>query len=1130
MHRPTVGAVHAHEAVSPTAPTVKLQPAPASPNAPTGQVTRVPGAEYLALIVPSDEGELTAQAMENWYQACNTDEPFALELTGTTSEQGFVLRASSSAQLELLCKQLEAQYPQCEIVRINPLADPLRLQPGEYALVGTFGLLQPGWKPLKVFGGKALSEPGSDPLVNILAAMEPIESGCRIISQLALVRAPESWLGADVRKTVEHPLQYERDSRSQISQGVPVRSDMAQGKRLIGILALLFGGFLLLQAYQTHSWFLIGLLSFSALLLLGGLLWWNLRRDAHPVYDMKLIAEKMSKAAFYTQLRVILTAQEPMVLPSKKERARGDLLTQQKHRAQSLRHDLKHLQEELEQLSAEQRAHCALPQTQRDETFLKQLEQRSLCVRQTLSDTDRSYRQLLPVLEHLQDEQRTDEKERRDHQQRLLREQKQRLRTCLTGMETAYRQFTQASSNGLVLNTTDCIHATHPAADRLVQVKRALPYVTTWKRLLHRGASSPWVLNSLEVAGMFHLPQESADLPLVRRTPLKQLLFSPEIAQKIQHTPAPQRPAVIGISKQRRHAIPVVLPFESLFSHKAVFGMSRSGKTVLMLLLTWAAMQDVRDATTPQPGIFAIDPHRDFIMDLLKLVAPHPELASRVVLLDLTDTQYPVALNPLDASMGFTRDQAVSNVMSSFQEIWRDFWGPRMAYFLNAICLLLYTLNQELVRKGQADQQYTLLDINPLLQYKEYALKALAQLNMAETWHQELLAWWKNTYFTLPANSSFRQEVIMPILSKMGVFHDNSQLRHIVGQPITHTPVHLAVTEGKIILCALSAKDMSEEAVNILGSTLVNLLHRAFALQQPLALTRRRKVFCALDEFHAFRGSQLDRMLSEDAKLGCSMLLSTQNLKRLNAIRDGLMELVLSNCQHLFAFRVSAADAKLLEEEFQKRVTQKHLISQPTLHCYARLALAGYPISIVSTHLARPASWEDEPLRARQAEDLFSAAQQLRLPVAEVERRSAEHLKRFLDVSAYAEKIDREVRAAEENKHKIAAAVKRAEEQESVCQPGQGQSPPSETTSPSGEPAGMPASPEPIKSTAPKAGSRNHRRSRKMGAKNPVGTAPPEVEVRDTTGQEDSIVEALARFVMPAGPGSSSFTERERSE
>ena len=110
-------------------------------------------------------------------------------------------------------------------------------------------------------------------------------------------------------------------------------------------------------------------------------------------------------------------------------------------------------------------------------------------------------------------------------------------------------------------------------------------------------------------------------------------------------------------------------------------------------------------AGTLQPGIFVIDPHKDLIEDLLLLIPSHR--AKDVVLLDLTDTEYIVALNPLDASMGFTRDQAVANLMSSFERVWSDFWGPRMAYFLKYVCLLLYTLNQKKVSNGQASTQYT---------------------------------------------------------------------------------------------------------------------------------------------------------------------------------------------------------------------------------------------------------------------------------------------------------------------------------------------------------------------------------------------------------------------------------------
>ena len=293
-------------------------------------------------------------------------------------------------------------------------------------------------------------------------------------------------------------------------------------------------------------------------------------------------------------------------------------------------------------------------------------------------------------------------------------------------------------------------------------------------------------------------------------------------------------------------------------------------------------------------------------------------------------------------------------------------------------------------------------------------MRVLNQLDRSETWHQELLAWWQHTYFTLPKNSSFRQEVIMPILSKMGVFNDNQHLRRIVGQPVTTAPVHEAVSGGRIVLCALASRDMDDAAVNILGSTLINLLHRAFLAQHTLPLAARRRVFVAVDEFQAFPGSSYDKLLSEDAKYGCALLLATQSLKRLHQIKEGLLEMVFANCEHLFAFGVSAADAKLVEAELHEQVSVKHIISQPPLHCYARLAIAGHPLQIASVTLAEPASWQPTPAQTRQVEDLRRRQRGRLRRASEVDRLHAEHLSHYLDVSYFASLVEREVHQQDE--------------------------------------------------------------------------------------------------------------------
>jgi hypothetical protein len=1046
-----------------------LSSAPTIPLATQEMTKGAQGGSHLVMIVPHEEGERQAQAMETWFQACASDEPFSLELVGTRREQGFVLRASSEAQLTLLSKQFEAQYPQAEIHRIPPSADPLLVHSGEVAVVGEFALARASWMPLKTFSGRVLAEPGSDPLAGILAAMEPLGSGQRIICQLALVRAPDSWIAPDIRKAVEHPLQKERDALFISQKGVQHNADVEGAKIAIGIVVALLV-VLGYRWYLAHDWLPLILLAIALIAEGIGWVWWKRSHARSGIYDMKLVAEKLMRQAFYCQLRVVVIGKVPQLVPEEqKRRARMT----PKERARAERADRGQLEEQL-------RAH-------------------------------------------------------------LLR------------LEVAYRQLTLASANSLYLKRMRSLSAESKQATSLTRAEYAFPYRHAVHRLLHRGSWGLDVWNALELSGAFHLPQEMAEVPLVKRIAVKHLLASPQIANRIKYARGPLPPALIGYSQHRGFRVPVYLPFATLFSHTFLVARSRYGKSTLMQLLLWAAMQEAHDGS-PQPGIFCIDPHRDLIEDVLALIANlSPHHAQDVLLLDMTDAQFPVAVNPLDASMGFTRDQAAANLMSSFERIWSDFWGPRMAYFLRNVCLLLYTLNERFVQEGRADEQFTLLDINPLLQYEDYATLVLNQLDMSETWHQELLAWWQNTYFTLPRNSSFRQEVILPILSKLGVFHDNQLLRRIVGQPVTRAPIHEAVTQGRIVLCALSSRDMDDASVNILGSTLINLLRRSFRLQEAVPFQQRRKVFLAIDEFQAFSGADIGKLLSEDSKFGCATLLATQFLKQLNTFREGLLDTVLGNSENLCAFNVSASDAKILEEELQQKVSQKHIISQPRLHCYARLAIPGEPLHIVSVALARPLSWQRTTSQYVQIQAMRDHNQRRFLPVSEVDRLHEAHLKRFMDVGLFAAKIRREAKVMAENKQRRENAARleehvRADAQQTMRQGNSSSTSPIKQDDDANAGATSPASIDTNQSgtareedgrrvmdaktdtdanhTQSQGGRRsNHHRSRRLGKlkKTPVGAPPPEPTGEELLDAGDSVRPLL----FPRGIGRE-FSGRER--
>ncbi|GHO58469.1 hypothetical protein [Ktedonobacter robiniae] len=215
--------------------------------------------------------------------------------------------ASSAEQFLLLSKQFAAQYPQAELSRIAPIADPLLLREGEHAVIGEFAMTQKPWMPLKTFSGKVLLEPGADPLAGILAAMEPLGSGERLIAQLALRRAPEHWITRYIRKSVEHPLQGERDA---ILQGTRVPSSTNEMQKTLVFVGGLFVSLLGYRWYLAQAWTQLTLLLVIPLLLGIAFLWWKRIYARQEIYDMRLVTEKLSRQAFYTRLRVIAIGQQ----------------------------------------------------------------------------------------------------------------------------------------------------------------------------------------------------------------------------------------------------------------------------------------------------------------------------------------------------------------------------------------------------------------------------------------------------------------------------------------------------------------------------------------------------------------------------------------------------------------------------------------------------------------------------------------------------------------------------------------------------------------------------------------------------------------------------------------------------
>src|SRR5205814_10218562 len=143
------------------------------------------------------------------------------------------------------------------------------------------------------------------------------------------------------------------------------------------------------------------------------------------------------------------------------------------------------------------------------------------------------------------------------------------------------------------------------------------------------------ILNTRELAGLWHLPQAGADVALVERTAARQRL------------PLPARVAsgcLIRAAVHQGRRIPVALPDDLLGRHLLLVAKTRRGKSSLLLRLARHLMKD--ESGDNRRAVVLVDPHRDLAEAALGCVP----LSRRgdVVYLDVANQERPFGLNLVD--------------------------------------------------------------------------------------------------------------------------------------------------------------------------------------------------------------------------------------------------------------------------------------------------------------------------------------------------------------------------------------------------------------------------------------------------------------------------------------------------
>ncbi len=359
--------------------------------------------------------------------------------------------------------------------------------------------------------------------------------------------------------------------------------------------------------------------------------------------------------------------------------------------------------------------------------------------------------------------------------------------------------------------------------------------------------------------------------------------------------------------------------------HMYIIGKTGMGKTNLLENLV---INDIRNGH----GVCFIDPHGDTAEKLISMIPS--SRVDEVVYFNPGDQSFPISFNILEKVDAKYRPLVASGVIGVFQKLWADSWGPRLEYILrNAILALLEYPGT------------TLLDVMRILVDKKYAAAVASYITdpiVKSFWVNEFTKW----------NERVLQEVVSPIQNKVGQFLTNPLIRNVIGQKKSSFDVREVMDSQKILIMNLAKGRIGEDNTALLGAIMITKIQLAAMSRVDILNEDDRKDFYLyVDEFQNFATESFANILSEARKYRLNLILANQYMAQL---QDEVREAVFGNAGTLISFRIGAADAEVMEREFEPVFTMNDIVNIPKYNIYIKLMIDGIAGDAFSAEVLPP--------------------------------------------------------------------------------------------------------------------------------------------------------------------------------
>jgi hypothetical protein len=438
------------------------------------------------------------------------------------------------------------------------------------------------------------------------------------------------------------------------------------------------------------------------------------------------------------------------------------------------------------------------------------------------------------------------------------------------------------------------------------------------------------VLNSVELASVFHLPEQNA-IPSssVERQLVKQVDGPAKLATE---------GLFLGTNEYRGNNKPIYLQVKDRRRHMYVIGQTGMGKSVFLENLAFQDMCDGR-------GFAFIDPHGDAVEALLKRVPR--ERIDDIIYFDPADIEHPVGMNMFEYTTEDQKDFIVQEGISMLQSLFdpqnQGFFGPRGQHMFRNAALLLMS----------DPAGATFIDIPQCFTDPEFVkskLRYVTDKAVYDYWTKE---------FPASQKSNDAGEVITWFSSKWGPFIANTIMRNTLGQVKSGFNIREIMDNKKIFLVNLSKGRLGDINANLLGMIFVMKFQQAAMSRQDIPEDQRQDFCLYVDEFQNFATDSFESILSEARKYRLNLIVANQFMTQLT---EKIREALLGNVGTIICGRIGVTDAELMVKAFSPVFTAEDLTKTPNFAAVTKVMMFDMPSAPFTINLPPPMGEPDDEL------------------------------------------------------------------------------------------------------------------------------------------------------------------------